>query len=138
MIVTAGSPFGISGTTNMMMVESIGDVLVRGHSGLGTKVHANITKVNSSDSIKPYAARNMLLVLTKCDESFLPLIKESAGVVLQNLIDDAESEKCLMGIAESLQKSVIVRADAAMTVLKEGQLVTLDPEKALIYKGVVL
>ena len=31
-VVTSGAPFGISGTTNMMLVESIGDVLVRGHS----------------------------------------------------------------------------------------------------------
>ena len=30
------------------------------------------------------------------------------------------------------------RVDAAMRILKEGQLVTLDPEKALIYKGVVI
>jgi pyruvate kinase len=29
-IVTAGSPFGVSGTTNTMIVESIGDVLVSG------------------------------------------------------------------------------------------------------------
>jgi len=42
-IVTAGSPFGVSGTTNMMLVQSIGDVLVRGRTRPGRRVHGKIT-----------------------------------------------------------------------------------------------
>ena len=137
-VVTAGSPFGISGTTNMMMVESIGDVLVRGYMAVGQRVHGNVTLVLSADSKKPYAVRGQLLVMTKCDESFIPLIHESAGIILQNHIDDLESEKFAIEIAKSLNKPAIIRADEASRVLKEGQLVTLDPEKALVYKGVVL
>lgn len=137
-IVTAGSPFGVPGTTNMMMVESIGDVLVRGHEAVGPRVHANVTLVFSAESKKPYAVRGQLLVMTKCDESFVPLIKESAGIILQNHIDDIESEKFAINIAKTLGKPAITRADEASRILKEGQLVTLDPEKALVYKGVVL
>lgn len=137
-VVTAGSPFGISGTTNMMMVESIGNVLVRGHIGVGQRVHGNATLVLSSETKKPYAVRGQLLVMTKCDETFTALIQESAGIILQNHIDDVESEKFAISIAQTLGKPVIVRADEATRILKEGQLVTLDPEKALVYKGVVL
>lgn len=137
-VVTAGSPFGISGTTNMMLVESIGDVLVRGESGLGERLHGNVSLVLSPEAKKPYLVRGQLLVLAQCDESYLPLIKESLGVILQNHIDDVESEKYLLQVARELGKSVIVRADAATQILKEGQLITLDPEKALIYKGVVI
>ncbi|BBI17433.1 pyruvate kinase [Neochlamydia sp. S13] len=136
-VVTAGSPFGISGTTNMMMVESIGDVLVRGHHGVGSRVHGNVTLVLSSESAKDYAVRGQLLVMTKCDPSFLSLIQESIGIILQNHIDDVESEKSAIHIAQLLDKPAIVRADEASRILKEGQLVTLDPEKALVYKGVI-
>ena len=48
------------------------------------------------------------------------------------------SEQYLIKVAIPLGKPYVVRADAATRVLKEGQLVTLDPEKALVYKGVVL
>lgn len=137
-VVTAGSPFGISGTTNMMLVESIGDVLVRGESGVGNRVHGNVALVLSPDSKAPYAVRGQLLLLARCDESYLPLIKESAGVILQNHIDDSESEKYVLKIVQDLNKTAIVRADGATRILKEGQLVTLDPVKALIYKGVVI
>lgn len=137
-VVTAGTPFGVSGTTNMMMVESIGDVLIRGHHGIGQRVHGNVTLVLSADSKKPYSVRGLLLVMTQCNESFRALIQESAGIILQNHIDDLESEKFAINIAQSLGKTAVVRAGEATRILKEGQLVTLDPEKALVYKGVVL
>lgn len=137
-VVTAGAPFGVAGTTNMILVENIGDVLVRAHVGYGEKIHGNIALIYSSESRRPFSVKDQLLVLTRCDESFLPLIQEAAGVILQNHIDDVESERYVLKISKTLSKPAIVRADAAAHVLKEGQLVTLDPEKAVVYKGVVL
>lgn len=137
-VVTAGLPFGISGTTNMMIVENIGDVLVRGHVGHGKRIHGNVALVLSAESRRPYTVRDQLLVITKCDEAYLPLIHECSGIILQNHIDDLGSEEYAMNIAKELDKPAIVRADAATRILKEGQLVTLDPEKVLVYKGVVI
>lgn len=137
-IVTAGSPFGVSGTTNTMLVENIGNVLVRGESGFGDRLHGNVSLVLSPEAKQPYAVRGNLLVLAKCDETYLPFIRESTGIILQNHIDDSQSEAYALKIAKEFGKSVIVRADAATRILKEGQLVTLDPEKALVYKGVAI
>lgn len=137
-VVTAGSPFGFSGTTNTMLVENIGDVLVRGSGGTGNRLHGNVSVVLSLEGRKPYEVRNQLLLIPKCDEAYLPWIYESAGIILQNHIDDEDSEKYAIQIACQLGKTAIVRADGAVRILKEGQLVTLDPEKFLIYKGIVL
>jgi pyruvate kinase len=137
-VVTAGSPFGVAGTTNMMLVENIGDVPVRGHSGIGEAVYGNVTMLMSLEERQPYSVRGNIIVIGKCDESYLPYIKESIGVLLQNQIDDVESEKTAIQIAETLGKPILIRADGASRNLKEGQLVTLNPEKALVYKGVIL
>lgn len=137
-VVTAGTPFGVSGTTNMMLVESIGDVLVRGHVGYGERVHGNITIVLAPETKEPYAVKDQIVVIAKCDDSYAPLLKEVSGIVLQNHINDIASEKYAKKIAMDYGKPLLLRADAAIRILKEGQLVTLDPEKALVYKGVVL
>lgn len=137
-VLTAGTPFGISGTTNMMIVESIGDVLVRGEHGSGAKVHGNVVVVLSPESVRAYTVRGMILVIPRCDESYRGLVSECAGVVLQNHIDDVESEGMLVKMAKEYNRTYILRADGAMHVLKEGQLATVDPEKSLIYKGVVI
>lgn len=136
-VVTAGSPFGISGTTNMMLVESIGDVLIRGHAGIGERVHSNITLLLTLEDRKPYSIRGQIIVIGKCDESYIPFIKEAAGVILQNNIEDTSSEKNASDICKELGKPLLIRADAADRTLKEGQLVTLAPDKAIVYKGVV-
>lgn len=138
-IATAGSTFGITGTTNMMIVEHIGDVLVRGHIGEGERVYGNVILLRSPhEGIRPYHVKGALIVITKCDESYLPYLEEAAGVILQNHVDDEASEVFAIEQAKRLHKPTIVRADAAGYILKEGQLVTLDPAKALIYKGVVI
>lgn len=135
-VLTAGSPFGVMGTTNTMMVDHIGDVLVQGHEGTGVRVHGNVAMALRADGQNPWIYRNKLIVLTRCDESCLPLIKEAMGVILQNHIDDVASEKICLQLAKDCHKTAIVRADAAVTTLKEGQLVTIDPDRAQIYKGV--
>jgi len=137
-VVTAGSPFGISGTTNIMLVQSIGEVLVRGHVGYGARVNGKVALVLSPDAKKASSVKNRLLVITKCDESYLPLMKEAAGIILQNHINDVASEKYAESVAVTLGKPLLLRADDAWSTLKDGQLATLDPEKALVYKGVVL
>lgn len=137
-VITAGSTFGVTGTTNMIIVENIGDVLVRGHEGVGKRLWAKVKMVILPKEIDPFKVRGYIVVISKCDESYLPILKDAAGVILQNQVDDLESEKYLLEMGEKLQIPVIVRADAAMQILKEGQLVTIFPEKALVYKGVLL
>ncbi len=137
-VLTAGSPFGISGTTNMMMVENIGDVLVRAQRGFGGKVYGKVLVVFSPDDIKSYQAKGHLLAITRADESYLPLLRQAKGVILQNHVDDIDSENYIMLVSKSMDIPAVVRADSACQVLKNGQLVTLDPAKGLVYKGVML
>ncbi len=137
-VVTGGTPFGISGTTNMMIVESIGDVLVRGHAGYGTRTHGKVVIALSSDLKAPYEVKDAILVIISCDDSYLPLFQQAAAIVLQSQIYDTASEKAAKKIAFHLGKPLLLRADSACQTLKEGQLVTLDPEKAIVYKGVII
>lgn len=137
-VLTAGSPFGISGTTNMMMVESIGEVLVRGSRGRGRRAQGKVVIVLSPERVKPYMVKGNILVLPKAGPQFQQLIEQAAGIILQAHVDDEESNVYLEEAAISHRKPVIFDADGALTILKQEQLVTMDPEKALVYKGIVL
>ena len=136
-VVTSGTPFWVTGTTNTLRVESIGDVLVRGDKGYGATIHANCTIVASAESKKPYEVRDQIIIIAASDDTYIPLMREAAGIILQNDVEDKASEKHLMKSAKALEKAAIVRADGAFRTLREGQLVTLDPKKALVYKGVI-
>ncbi len=134
-VVTAGSPFGKKGSTNMMMVENIGEILVRGHKGFGSRVQGKVSVVLSPEGKDPESLQGKLVVITHCDNSFLPVLKQAAGVILQNHIGDTASEKYAALVAKTFEISVITRADGAMSILQEGEEVTLDPQRGLVYRG---
>lgn len=134
-VVTSGSPFGISGTTNMMLVESIGAVLVRGHPHPGHRIHGKITILLSTDEKLHGGTNDRILVISRCDDSYLPFLRSAIGIVLQNHPDDTDSERYALKIAKMLNIPILTRADSALSLLKEGQVVTLDPQKGLVYKG---
>lgn len=136
-VITAGTPFGRSGTTNMIIVDSIGDVLVRGSEGYGERVSGHVTFITSPESVKEYQVRDKVLVLTACDESYLSLLKRANAAVLQNHVDDVKSEWYLREVAEELSLPILLRAEGAKQVLREEMLVTLDPKSAIIYKGII-
>ena len=134
-VITAGAPFGISGTTNMMLVESIGAVLLRGKPGFGNRIHGKVGILLNPEEGDLDRLRDSIVVLPKCGEDYLPALKHVIGIVLQNSSDDLKSEKNALEIAKNLGIPVITRAQGALSLLKEGQLVTLDPERGLVYKG---
>ncbi|MEM1283602.1 MAG: pyruvate kinase [Chlamydiota bacterium] len=136
-VVTGGSPFGVAGTTNTMIVESIGDVLIRGESGSGTKTHGKVTLLHSLEGKSPKEVIDHFIVIPNCDDKYLPYIKESLGIILQNHLDDVDSETYAMQVAREEKKPVLVRADNAFNILHEAQLVTLDPARLIVYKDVV-
>lgn len=135
-VLTAGTPFGISGTTNMIVVENIGDVLVRGYQGNGSQVYGKIKIMHSPDDAKPFTVKDRILILSECNDGYLQHLKVAKGVILQNHIEDIESERYLMMMAKTLGLSVIIRGDNATKTLADGQFVTLDPLQALVFKGI--
>lgn len=134
-VITAGSPFGISGTTNMMIVDSIGEVSVRGKKGFGSRIHGKLLFVHSQEEHTSDKVSGRIVVLPSCKASYLPLLKFALGIILQNHPEDLKSEKEALLIAKTLDIPVIVRADGAFNLLQDGGVVTLDPEKRIIYKA---
>lgn len=135
-VFTAGSPFGVSGTTNTMTLENIGEVLVRGKFGLGKCIYGKVFFLPSLKGVKHYEVQDCILVISKCDESYVPYLQKAVGVVLESSLEDKSSEKFLLEWAENKEISLLFKARRAFSTLNEGQRVTLNPKQALIYKGV--
>ena len=134
-VLTAGAPFGISGTTNMVLVESIGDVLVRGKPRAGKKVHGKVVIVYSSDEKKHSPLNGQIAVISRCDPSYLPLLEQALAIILQNASEDTASERYAIEISTRRGIPLLTRVDGAMVLLTEGESVTLDPTKGVVYRG---
>lgn len=134
-IVTAGEPYGVSGTTNMLVVESIGDVLVRGRPHYGQRIQGKVALLHAPEEKDPIAMHGKIAVISRCNDHYLALLKYTIGIVLQNSPDDIESEQQAIKMAKVLDIPLLIRSDGAMSLLKDDQQVTLDPLKGIVYQG---
>ena len=108
------------------------DVRVRGQKGYGPKIEGIVSIILSPFDKDPLSVQEKLLVIPRCDNTYLPLVKYVSGLIVENCIDDAISEKYAILMAKTFDISVIVRADSAISTLKEGEKVTLDPSRGLV------
>jgi pyruvate kinase len=134
-VLTAGSPFGVSGTTNIMMLENIGDVLVRGYPGLGKPVVGKVVLIISSTEKNFAVPKGSIVVMTSCDPEMAPLLQGVKGIILQNSVQDPDSESCALMLAQQLGLAVVLRAAGAFNNLHDGMVVTIDPLRGLVFKG---
>jgi len=132
-VITAGSQFGVSGSTNMMIVENIGEVLVRGSKSEGKRVCAPIAFHLNTEEEEDLKGK--IVVMSRVLDKDIKNLIGSKGLIIQNDPSDDESVKVAARIRSELKIPVLLRADGALNLLSKGDKVTFDPSKGLIFKG---
>lgn len=127
-VLTAGVPLGISGTTNMIKVHVAGHILMQG-KGLNDKVDSgNMCVVNSAEELKEkFKVGDIIVAKDTCNE-MMEQIRLSSGLILEK-----NSINCHGAIAGlSLDIPVLIGAENATQILKSGAFVTLDGKKGIV------
>ena len=127
-VVTAGVPVSTSGTTNMLKVQMIGDILCRGR-GLNEKsATGSVCIISRKRNDKGSFERGGILVVDELTDSILPLIRLSSGVIL----DGMDKEKKGETLALALEIPFLVDADGATQLLKTGTMVEVDAKRGIV------
>ena len=130
-VITAGVPLGVSGTTNLMKVHIVGDVLVTGRGASGTGVTATACVCSSEQEALERFERGQILVIPKTSAAVLPLLKNAAGIITEESGEDCYA--AIVGMA--LDIPVITEARNASQILRSGISVTMDAQKGTVSVG---
>ncbi|WP_125703266.1 pyruvate kinase [Lacticaseibacillus daqingensis] len=130
-LITAGVPVGETGTTNVMKVQLIGSKLVEG-SGVGDEstVGKAVLATNAQEAAAKMQKGDILVVKTT-DKDYLPAIEKAAALVVEN--GGLTSHAAVVGIAMGIP--VVVGAAGALDAITDGQVITVDSRRGIIYKG---
>ena len=130
-LITAGVPVGERGTTNVMKIQLIGSRLIEAQGVGGRTIVANAVVAKNAEEAIAKAKEGMVLVVPTTDKDYLPAIEKAAALVVED--GGLTSHAAVVGIAKDLP--VVVGAKDATTIIEDGELVTVDSRRGIIYRG---
>ena len=130
-VITAGVPLGISGTTNLMKVHVVGDVLVMGQGVTDKTATAPLCVARTGEEAVRNFANGEILVIPETDNSIMRILRAASGIITEK--GGADSHAAVVGL--SLDIPVIVGAENATAILKSGTTVTIDAARGIVSSG---
>lgn len=127
-VLTAGVPLGISGTTNLMKVHVVGHLLSRGQGLHGGKVVAPLCVIRNLEKDAKDFNTGDVIVCHQTTREMFSMLRKSSAIVLED--DNPEGHGAIVGM--SLDIPVIIGAKNATNILKSGAVVTVDGEKGTV------
>jgi pyruvate kinase len=132
-VIAAGIPANYVGTTNMMKVHVVGDILAQGKAsgsvhGFGT---ANVVK--DMKEAKENIQEGDILVVKELDNSCLSLLDKVAGIITEQASVTSDiTIQCML-------KEIPLVYDAAgvTDIIKTGCFITIDVRRGIVYSGKV-
>jgi pyruvate kinase len=130
-VFTAGVPVGVHGTTNLLRVHTVGDILARG-TGIGNRAVTGTVRVartvrEALDRMKP----GDILVTSATDSDYVPAMEKAGAVITE--VGGLTSHAAIVCLEFGIP--VIVGVEAATAILPDGETVTVDGQRGLIYGG---
>lgn len=132
-VITAGVPIGVSGTTNILKVHIVGNVLVQGKGIGGEAVTGELCVVRTPQEAKDTFMAGNILVAPFTNNDMLGAIKRASAIIVEE--GGIGSHASTVGLA--LEIPVIVGAENATKILKTGSVVTVDAKKGFVYYGAI-
>ena len=130
-VLTAGVPVAKAGSTNMIRVQVVGDVLLRG-TGIGrNSAIGKVCVAESKEALEKNFSDGCILVLRSARADFVDYMKRASAIVSEEV--GLTSESAIVAI--TLGIPTVVGAAHAVDTLENGEIVTVDASRGTIFRG---
>ncbi|MBP3522353.1 MAG: pyruvate kinase [Clostridia bacterium] len=133
-IVVAGVPAGVSGTTNLIKAHIVGNVLLRG-VGVGEgKVSGHVCNVTTLADLESDFKENDIIVTKMTTREMLPYMRKAAAVIVEST--DENCHACVTCQALGIPL-FMDRTGLSVHMLKSGMVITVDADAGFVLNGIV-
>jgi len=130
-VVTAGAPIGVAGTTNIIKVEVVTTILAQG-MGLGKVIaHGRAVFANTPEEALEKVNPGDVLITTMTDRDYMPAIEKCGAIITEE--GGLTSHAAIVCL--SLGKPTVLGVAGVFEKLRENDIVTVDPRRGLIFAG---
>ncbi len=129
-VITAGVPVGKAGNTNLVRVHIAMKIIVQGIGVGNSKCSGKAQIVTPATSPQMFQKGNILVASTT-NKDIMKMVVKASAIVIES--DEISSDAAIAGL--NLGLPVIVAAKDATTLIKDGDIVTVDAEFGRVYSG---
>jgi pyruvate kinase len=127
-VITGGVPVGVSGSTNILKVHVVGDVMARGMAmGHGT-IRGRVCVAKSVEDCQKYFSQGDILITKETDHDYLPFMRLASALVCED--DRPNCHTAVVGVALGLP--LIIGVKGITDIAKNGSVITVDAERGLV------
>ncbi|WP_416827690.1 pyruvate kinase [Ectobacillus polymachus] len=130
-VITAGVPVAETGTTNLMKIHVVGEQVANGQ-GIGRKSATGkvVTAKNAAEALAKMSEGDVLVTVAT-DKDMMEAIQLASALVIEE--GGLTSHAAVVGV--SIGIPVVVGVQNATSLLQDGQEVTVDAARGIIYNG---
>ena len=128
MVITAGVPVGISGTTNMIRIQQVGGSLLNAVGIGGRTASGPLCVCRSVEEVAEKFHAGDVLVVPYTTNELLPYLRDAAAIICEE--GSAECHAATVGLL--LSKPVLVGAGDATRRLEDGVRVSVDCARGVV------
>ena len=126
-LITCGLSANVSGITNTLMIQIVGDVLAKGKGINKLTATGNLCVVDKDGVAGAEFNAGDIIVIKKTTNEVLPLLKHASAIITEEG-DDSDS----IVVGKALEIPVITNVVDATEIFKNGTVVTVDASKGYV------
>ena len=131
-VLSAGIPASTPGTTNMLKVHTVANVLAQGQAiGKGSVV-GRACVIETSEDLEDKFKEGDIIVAKCTDADMVPYIEKSSGIIVEQ--GGLTSHAAITALHFKLP-AIIGAVNESEKAIQDGQKITLDAYAGLVYEG---
>lgn len=130
-IITAGVPVGVSGSTNLLKVHIVSELLYK-RVGVGREtVIARARVAKNAAELRDRFEDGDIIVMTATDKDVIEYMSRASAIIVEE--GGLTSHAFIAGL--NLGKEVVVGAENCTKEIKDGELLTVNGKQGVVYRG---
>jgi len=130
-VITAGVPVGITGSTNLLKVHVVSELLYK-KAGAGKETIIGRARVAKNVAeLRDKFEDGDIIVMTATDRDVIDYMERASAII----VEEGGLTSHAFIAALNLGKEVVVGAEDCMKVIKDGEILTVNGKQGVVYRG---
>ncbi len=130
-VIAAGIPVNFVGSTNMMKVHIVGNILLQGKGNISKSAYGTAYYAKSVKEAKDSMRDGDILVVNKLTSEYMDIIDKVSGII----VEQGQPDSNVLILCTTKEIPIIYNAKGAADIIKTGSFITINTSRGIVYSG---